>query len=364
MFDSARMAELLSSYSLGLRPGDLFTIYASHEAFQLVRELYERALRKGAYPYAIFWDEELDELFMELADDSILRRVPQFLIALQEEITARAFILSSTHTKHLIGVDPERIGRAMGARERLTEIFMERQSSGELKWVVAPYPTRAMAQEAGMGPVEFELFVERACMLDEPDPIEAWRDRSRKQGSIAARLNGTRTLEIKGENVNLRASVDGRMWVNDAGEKNMPGGEVFTGPVEESVEGWIRFTYPAVWRGIVVEGVELKFEGGTVVEARAKEGEERLLKILETDPGAKRVGELAFGLNDRINRFTRMILFDEKIGGTMHIALGASYPDTGGRNKSAIHWDMITDMGKSKVYADGEPIYEDGSFII
>ncbi len=364
MFNSARMAELLASYSLNLRRGDLLAIYANQEAFQLVRELYEKALHKGAYPYAMFWDEVLDELFMELADESTLRRVPQFLITLQEEMTARASILSSTHTKHLIGADPERVRRVMKARERFTEIFMERQSSGELRWVVAPYPTRAMAQEAGMGPVEFELFVERACMLDEPDPIEAWRDRSRVQGAIAARLDGTRVLEIKGENVDLKVSVGGRIWINDAGEKNMPGGEVFTGPVEESVEGWIKFTYPAVWRGIEVEGVELKFEKGAVAEARAEEGEEKLLKILETDLGAKRVGELAFGLNDKINRFTRMILFDEKIGGTMHIALGASYPDTGGRNKSAIHWDMITDMSKSKVYADDKLIYENGSFII
>ena len=364
MFDSKGLAKLISEYCLSLRRGDLLVIYSSYEALPLVRELYAEALTRGVYPYTVFVDEVLDEVFLNYADKEVLERVPRFVEVMYEEMTARASILSSTHTRHLAGVNPEKLRVAMKSREKLTKVFMERQARGELRWVVAPYPTKAMAQEAGMGLLEFEAFIERACMLNEPNPAESWEKKAKQQQKIADRLNKARTLEIKGENVNLRVSVEGRYWINDDGKKNMPGGEVFTGPVEESVEGWVRFTYPAVWRGVVVEGVELEFKDGRVVKARAEKGEDKLNSVLSTDEGARRVGELAFGLNYSIDRFTRMILFDEKIGGTMHIALGASYPDTGGKNKSAIHWDMITDMSKGRVYADGELVFENGQFLV
>lgn len=339
-------------------------VYSSHEAMPLVRELYVEALKRGAYPYTVFTEETLDELFVSYADEETLKRLPRFIEVMHEEMTARASILSSTHTRHLAGADPEKLRSLMKSREKLTRIFMERQARGELRWVVAPYPTKAMAQEANMGLLEFEAFLEKACMLDEPDPAGSWRRKASEQQRIADRLNKARVLEIRGENVDLRVVVEGRRWVNDDGRKNMPGGEVFTGPVEDGVEGWVRFTYPAVWRGVMIEGVELVFEKGRVVKARASKGEDKLHSILSTDEGARRVGELAFGLNYNINRFTRMILFDEKIGGTMHMALGSSYPDTGGRNNSAIHWDMITDMSKGRVYADGELIYQEGEFLV
>ncbi len=358
-----KFADLILDYCVSVKKLDEVLIGASYEAFPLIRELWRGIVSRGAYPRLVLEDEVLTEIFYKYATKELLNylsKIDEFII---ENIDVRIRILSSTHTKPLINVDPERIKQRSQATRKLTEIFMRRDGEGNLRWVVTVYPTRSLAQEAGMSPLEYEEFVFRALKLHKDNPIDEWRKQAEWQEKIINFLNKVSELRYVAPDTDLTLKVDGRVWINDDGKKNMPGGEVFSAPHEDSVEGYITFTYPAIWRGIEVEGVKLIFRRGVVVEAYAKRGEEFLRKVLEVDEGAKRVGEVAFGLNYDINRFTKEILFDEKIGGTIHIALGAAYPSTGGKNKSSIHWDMIKDMRKGKVYADGDLVYENGRFI-
>ena len=360
----SKLAKLIAEYCVSIRPGDEVVISAGLEALPLVRELYREIVSRGGYPLLVsLRDEVLDEIFYRYAKDEVLDHVSPVEKLLAEKVDVSISILAPSHTKHLSSVDPERMARRSRARFELSRIFMERSARGELRWTVAPYPTRAMAQEAGMSILEFEEFVYRATMVDRDDPVAAWREKAREQQKIADMLNKVSELHFKGPGIDFRVSVAGRKWINDDGRNNMPGGEVFTGPVEDTAEGYIEFDYPAIWRGVEVEGVRLVFRRGEVVEATARKGEDFLRRMLQADEGARRLGELAFGLNYNIDRFTKEILFDEKIGGTMHIALGASYPETGGRNQSSIHWDMIRSLWNHKVYADGDLVYENGRFI-
>ena len=240
---------------------------------------------------------------------------------------------------------------------------MRRDFEGSLRWVVTIYPTKALAQEAGMSLITYEDFIYKALKLYEDDPINAWVSQSRFQEKVINMLGRVSELRFLGSDIDLTLRVDGRKWVNDDGRRNMPGGEVYTAPIEDSVEGYVVFTYPVIWRGIEMDGVKLVFRRGEVVNASATKGEEFLKKIVDVDEGAKRVGEVAFGLNYDIDRFTKQILLDEKIGGTIHLALGSAYLVAGGTNKSAIHLDLIKDLRDGKVFADGDLIYSNGRFV-
>jgi len=360
-----RLARLIVEYCVNAGKGDEVVINAGIEAYPLVREIVKYLVMRGAYPLLINLSEEsITEAFYKYATREVLEYVSDFEKLLMERITVSISVVSPSHTKALNTVDPERIMVRSRARAILTKIFMERSARGELRWNVTAYPTKALAQEAGMSYLDFVDFVYHATYADTEDPVSKWREIAAKQEKIASFLNKVSELKFTGPGIDLYVRVEGRKWINDDGKHNMPGGEVFSAPVEDSVEGWIEFDYPAIWRGVEVDGVKLVFKRGEVVEAYAKKSEEFLKKMLETDEGAKRVGEIAFGLNKNIDRFTRMILFDEKIGGTIHLALGSAYPETGGRNTSAIHWDMIKDMKKHRVYADGDLVYENGEFIL
>ena len=358
-----RLADLIAGYCIEVTKGMEVIVSATTAAIPLVVELYRAILQRGGYPHAMITDEVLGETFYRFADEETLKYVPRLDKFIFENIDALVRILSSTHTKYLSSIDPARISTAQAARRELKEIFLRRAAEGKLKWVIAPYPTKALAQEASMSYTEYEDFVFRATMVDREDPITAWKEQAKFQERVAQFLSKISELHIVAEDTDLKLRVEGRKWINDDGKHNMPGGEVFTGPIEDSIEGYIVFTYPAIWGGREVEGIKLVFKKGNVVEAKAIKGEDFLKKMLETDEGAKKVGEFAFGLNYSINVFTKEILFDEKIGGTIHLAVGSSYPETGGRNISAIHWDMIKDMKKGKIYADGDLVYEKGKFI-
>jgi len=318
---------------------------------------------RGGYPITRISDELLAEAFYRYAPESVLKYVPKIERFIMENADALIRVLSSTHTKYLASVDPAKIKTASSARRELTEIFMKRSAEGSLKWVVTAYPTKALAQEADMSFSEYADFVFKAVKVDKEDPVSEWRKQAEFQAKVAEFLSKVSELRFVGPGMDITFGVEGRKWVNDDGKHNMPGGEVFTAPLEDNAEGYIEFTYPAIWQGREVEGVRLVFKKGVVVEASARRSEEFLRKMLGTDEGAKRVGELAFGLNYDVNRFTKSILFDEKIGGTIHIALGTAYPECGGENKSAIHWDMVRDIKDSKVYADGDLVYDSGRFI-
>ncbi|MHA1709768.1 MAG: aminopeptidase [Candidatus Baldrarchaeia archaeon] len=359
-----KLADLIAGYSVEVRKSDDVVIRATMAAMPLLVELYRAIVERGGYPIPMLTDELLIETFYRYADDEVLKHVSPIEKFIQEKANVMIRILSDTHTKFMSSIDPEKVKIANAARIELTKIFLERSAKKELRWTVAPYPTKALAQEAGMSFFEYEEFVYRACAVHLDDPISFWKKKGEEQKKIIELLSKVSELRFVAEDTDLTVRVDGRVWVNDDGHENMPGGEVFTAPIEDSVEGRIRFTYPAIWRGVEVEDVMLVFRKGEVVEARARRGEEFLRRILETDEGAKRVGELAFGLNYYIDKFTKNILFDEKIGGTIHMALGAAYPETGGKNVSAIHWDMIKDMKRGKVFADGDLIYENGKFVV
>jgi len=244
--------------------------------------------------------------------------------------------------------------------------MIRRGGDKSLRWVLTQFPTEGYAKEAGMNLEEYTNFLLSACHADEitADPVAHWENIRIQQTRMIESIEGHNEINLLGPNVDLSLSVKGRKFNNSYGKHNLPDGEIYTGPVEDSVNGWVKFSYPAIYQGQVVEGVELKFEKGRVVSVKAKVGEELLLAIVESDEGSHYLGEFAIGTNSEINRFTRNILFDEKLGGTFHIALGAGFPETGSRNTSTIHWDMICDMRKdSEISADGAVIYRDGKFI-
>ncbi len=358
-----RFARLIAEYCVSIKKFDEVLIYAGYEAYPLVRELWREVISRGGYPRLELRDEVLSEIFFRYAPDDLLKYYSKIDEFIAENVDVSISIMASTHTKPLISIPPTKIKTRAQARRKLTEIFMRRDAEGSLRWVVTAYPTRALAQDAGMSPLEYEEFVFKALKLHKDDPVKEWIKQAEWQERIANFLNRVSELRIVSKDTDITLRVDGRTWINDDGKNNMPGGEVFTGPHEDSTEGYVTFTYPAIWQGVEVEGVKLVFKRGEVVEAHAVKGEEFLKKMLETDEGARRLGEAAFGLNYDITRHTKEILFDEKIGGTIHLALGASYPRTGGKNVSAIHWDMIKDMREGKVYADGDLIYVNGKFI-
>jgi aminopeptidase len=245
------------------------------------------------------------------------------------------------------------------------QTFMRRSAAGEFRWVGTLYPTEAYAQDAEMSFADFEDYVYATTYADTDDPVAEWTRLHDMQQRLVDWLEGKSTVVVEGPHVDMTLSIDGRTFVNSDGRHNMPSGEIFTGPVEDSVNGWVHFTYPAVTQGREVDGVRLRFERGRVVEAHAEKNEAFLLSQLDTDEGARVLGEWAIGTNKKIDRFIKNILFDEKIGGTIHMAVGAGYPETGSTNKSAIHWDMICDMRDGgRITVDGTPFYESGEFLI
>ncbi len=359
----SRAVRLIVEYSLDPRPGEDVMVSFSPASLEYARQIAVELVRRGAYPFLSLRDEYVAEALYRLAPEKLLDRVSPIEEYIMEHIHGTVSIVGGMHSKPLVTVDPGRMSRRAMATGRLTEIFMRRDGEGSLKWVVTAYPTPSMAQEAGMGPLEFEDFVARALKLHHEDPVEEWRRQAEWQEKVKRLLSKASELRVVAPGTDIVFRVDGRRWINDDGRKNMPGGEVFTAPHEDGVDGVVSLDFPAVWRGVEVEGVRLKFSRGMVVEATAVKGGDFLEKMLSVDEGARRLGELAFGLNYDIQRHTKNILFDEKIGGTMHMALGAAYPETGGRNKSSIHWDMVKDLRRdAKVYADGDLIFEDGRF--
>ncbi|NWG20438.1 MAG: aminopeptidase [Chloroflexi bacterium] len=360
----AKMARVLVQYSLGLKPGDLFRIIAPPAAVPLVSELYRAALEAGAHPYLALTLEETEELLYRHGSDEQIGLITPMMRQEIEEIHASIRIMASENTRALSGIDPQKVAIRRQALRHVQERVMQRSAEGTLNWCVTLFPTNAAAQDADMSLREFEEFVYRACKLHYDDPVAEWRRTSAEQQRIADVLNGCATIRILSPDTDLTYRVAGRTWINCAGDRNFPDGEVFSSCDETATEGHIRYTFPAIYAGREVEDVRLWFEHGQVVRATAARGEDLLHSLLNMDDGARRLGEVAFGTNYEITRFTRNILFDEKIGGTVHLALGAGYPETGSRNTSALHWDMICDMRQGEVYADGRMIYKDGKFVI
>jgi aminopeptidase len=359
-----RLGTLLVDYSTGVRKGDLVLIESHELAAPLVRAVYEAVLEAGGHPEVRVAVDGLAELLLAGATDAQLDWVNPARIEEFERADVRIVLEADANTRALSGVDPARQARASRAREKLRDRYLERSAAGELRWVVTLFPTNALAQEAAMSLADYERFVYGAGWLDRDDPVAEWRAFGERIGRLAEFLGARRELRVVADGTDLRVGVEGRTWIPCAGDANFPDGEIFTGPLETSLEGEIGFTYPAMFQGRAIEGIRLRFEAGEVVEASATRGEPFLREMLAIDDGARRVGEFAFGLNDAVTEFTANTLFDEKIGGTVHLALGKSYPESGGVNQSALHWDLVCDLRTaSEVYADGELVYRDGRFL-
>jgi len=360
-----KMAELLVNYSVSVKPGDKVIIAGETIAEPLLKEIYARVLRAGGHPTMLPTLPGLNELFFRNASDEQLKHVPEWLKLIISTCDVRISIIAEDNTKALSNIAPERIVMHSQARSELMETMLRRSAAKELRWTVALFPTNACAQDAEMSLGEYEDFVYSACMPDPDNPIEYWQRFSTWQQQIVDWLKGKEKVHVIGPETDLRLSIAGRAFQNCDGRYNMPDGEVFTGPVEDSLEGHVYFSYPAIEEGREVTGVRLWFEGGRVVKASAEKNEEFLLKTLDTDEGARRVGEFAIGTNEGITSFTRQILFDEKINGSFHMALGAGYPETGSLNKSAIHWDLICDLRDGgEIWVNDVLLYRNGKFVI
>jgi aminopeptidase len=359
-----RLADVLVGYSTRVGEGDLVTIEAPLPAADLVREVYRRVLRAGAHPLPwLSLDELGDDLLLD-GSDAQLDWVDPFRALAIEHADVRIAITAPSNTRSLTNADPAREARRHRALEPTRTRYLERAAAGELRWVLTAFPTQAAAQDAEMSLEEYERFVYGAGLLDEDDPVAAWKAFADRLDRTASFLEGVSELRVLADGTDLRVGVGGRTWIPSGGEGNFPDGEVFTGPIETSVEGTIGFTYPAIFQGREVDGVWLRFTRGEVVEANATRGEAFLREMIAIDDGARRAGEFAFGLNDAVTLFTGQTLFDEKIGGTVHLALGTAYPETGSTIRSALHWDMICDLrAGGEVHADGECVYRDGRFL-
>jgi aminopeptidase len=360
-----KLAQLLVNYSVQVKKGDKVFLSGTPETEPLFKEVYAQILLSGGLPLPLLGFSDLEEIIYRHGGDEQLSFIhPPSKLAV-ETYDASISISGTLNTKNLSAVDPARVVVRNQARREIMDIFMKRAAVGELRWVGTLFPTPAYAQDAEMSLRDFEDFVFSACMPDLNDPIGFWKGLSDHQEKIIAWLRGKEHIRVTGPETDLELDITDRAFINCDGHHNMPDGEIFTGPVETSVNGEVRFSYPAIYQGREFTGVRLRFQAGKVIEARADKNEAFLNKILDTDEGSRFVGEFAIGMNTGIQRFTRQILFDEKIAGSFHLALGAGYPETGSRNKSSLHWDMICDLrAGGEILVDGILFYKDGQFVL
>ena len=361
----AKLADVLVNYSVEVERGNLVEIGGPPLAEPLIVEVYRSAIKAGGHPFMRIHLPSAIEIFYREARQRQLRFISPIAEFENENVDRIISIWGDENTKALTSVDPKRQAARSAATEKLFTRFMEREAAGELKWVGTQFPCNASAQDAEMSLAEYEDFVLKACLVHLKDPIAAWRKVHNRQAKICRALDTKKTIRVVTKDTDLSFRCEGRKWVNCDGKANMPDGEIFTGPIEDSVEGTIAFSFPACYMGREVHGVRLTFRKGKVTKARADKGEDFLHAMLDTDEGARRVGEFAIGTNYAVQEFTKNTLFDEKIGGTIHMAVGASIPESLGENRSGIHWDMVADMRDGgTIYADGKAVYRDGRFIL
>ncbi|MFZ5856634.1 MAG: aminopeptidase [Chloroflexota bacterium] len=364
-----KFAKILVEYCTKIKPGDRVLIEATTAAEPLVRAIYLKVLEAGGHPVPLvqfsdmFFPQHEDLLTLH-GNDAQLEFVPPLQKLAYDQFESRIRIHSTMNTRSQTAIDAVRAQKRNRPAGIITEAQMRRGAEGSFKWVTTLYPTEAYAQDAEMSFAQYEDFVYRAVHANEDDPVAFWKKVEQEQQAAVKWMEGKNQVVLRGPNVDLTLSVKGRKFNNSCGTHNMPDGEIYTGPVEESVNGWVKFTYPAIYGGVAVEGAEITFSNGRVSQVKAQKNQDYLLKMVETDAGARYLGEFAIGTNFEINKFTGQILFDEKIGGSFHMALGAGYPETGSKNKSAIHWDFICDLRTdSEILVDGQLFYKNGKFM-
>jgi len=355
----ARWAELLVDYCLKVERDETIVLSSEVLARPLVEACYKATVLRGAHPLVRLEIPGLHEFFVERASEAQLAHVPPVALFEAQSAAGRIRISAESDTRSMSRVDPKRQALFERAREPI------RQATRAARWVVTQYPTAAYADLARMSLSDYEAFVTRAMFLDRPDPRAAWQELGRRQAGLVEFMAKVQTIRIEAAGTDLRLSVAGRTWINSDGRRNMPSGEIFTGPIEDSATGRMQCGFPVSRDGRELAGIDLEFHQGKVVAARASKGEDYLLAMLELDPGASRLGELGLGLNGGIDRFTGSILYDEKIGGTVHLALGQSYPECGSLNTSSLHWDLIVDTRtQGRITADGRLVMENGRWLV
>ncbi len=358
-----KYADLLATYCLEVRKGEKIYIASTTLGEPLVREVYREILRLGAFPETDLSFEGRQRVFLENASPQQLDHISPISKMVIDTFDAFLYIRAPYNLKEEHNANPEARKRRTRATKEINEVLSKRTASGEMRRTLCQFPTRAAAQEANMSLEEYEQFVFNACHLYDKDPSQSWKKIREEQQMVVDMLNAKKHIRYQTEKTDIAFSVQDRIWINSDGRVNMPSGEVFTGPVEDSVEGVVHFDYPSIFFGKEVSGVTFEVRKGRIEKWSAERGGEVLDEIMSID-GARYFGEAAIGTNYNIQRPTKNILFDEKIGGTIHMAVGQSYMQTGGKNKSSVHWDLISDMTRDgRILADGEVIYENGKFI-
>ncbi len=355
-----KLARILVEYSMELKPGQQVLLRTTPLAQELNLAFYELATKAGAYVWIQQAIPGAEEAFLKYASDQLLNFIPPATKLINESFDANLYIEAEQNTQALAGVDPRRIAQFRKSRGGLFSEMLRRGAEGKYRVCITAYPTPAQAQEAGMSLADYTEFVYGAGMLNLDDPLEYWRAESRKQSVLIDWLKGHDQVVLKGKDIDLSLSIKGRTYMQAAGKENFPDGEIYTSPVEDSASGWVRFRYPAIYDNQEVTDIELWFEKGKVIREKAAKNQEFLTSMLNTDAGSRFLGEWGIGTNYGIQRFTKSMLFDEKIGGTIHLALGAGFPECGGGNESGLHWDMLCDMSESEVKVDGELFYKNG----
>ncbi|MFX0042816.1 MAG: aminopeptidase [Candidatus Hodarchaeota archaeon] len=362
-----KLAKLAVNYSVGVKKGDRVFLNGLCFSKELLLALYIEVIKVGGHPLLKLDIAGTDELFMKYASDEQLLYFDDVMKKIFEEFDCYIMLKADYNTRRLSLVDPNKLAMRQSSPKALEilKIFKDRTTKKELRWVIVPFPSNALAQEADMDLFNYTGFIEKALFLDKEDPIGEWTKVKKEQEKIVEFLNERNHFHVIGEDTDLILSTQGRNWVNCCGTENLPDGEIFTSPVENSVNGYIRFSYPGIYQGREIENIFLEFKDGKVKTATADKGQDLLDEILKIE-NANLLGEFAIGTNYGITKFTKNMLFDEKIGGTIHCALGLALPEAGGTNMSTIHWDLLKNMkiAGSKIVADGKTVYEEGKWKI
>lgn len=359
-----RLAKILVNYSAAVKPGEYVVVEAEDSALPFIREVAKEVILAGGFVETHVKDPQLNEFYIKHADEKQMAFVNPISKLISDFADVVLTAWGTNNTRTMTNVDPQRIKSRVKATSEIQMKFMQRMGSGALRWCGTQFPTHADAQEAGMSLSEYEDFVYGAGLLDFENPVAEWNRISSEQEKWVQYLDGKSELHIVSKGTDIRVGISGRKWINCDGHVNFPDGEIFTSPVDDAINGIITFSFPGIYMGREIEGICLDVKNGIVVNATAEKGEELLNALLKTDEGASRFGEVAIGTNYEIKQLTRNMLFDEKMGGTVHMAIGAAMPDAGGVNVSAIHWDMLCDMRTGgTITADGELFYKDGKFL-
>lgn len=360
-----KLADLTCDYCTKVKKGDVVLIKGDTESIPLIKEIYKAVLKRGALPATDITFPDQSYIYYKYGEPEVITKLLPWAENMYQHINVAIFIHSSTNSAVLQNVDHSVVGKHSSARKPIMKIRNEREAKGLFTWTIVPYVNESMAQNAGMSFEEYSEFVFNACKLNDADPVASWKEVDAMQSKVVDRFTGSKKVRIVGEKTDITLGVDGRKWISCAGTLNMPDGEVYTSPVEDSANGHIYFDIPTTYNGVEAEGVYLELKDGVVVSSSANTGEAFLQKMLRLDEGANKIGEVAFATNMNIQIPTKNILFDEKIGGTIHLAVGASYPDAGGKNESGLHWDLIKNMKNGgKAYLDDVLVYEDGKFLL